>query len=405
MWVIAVVLQGAVDADTLQQLVAENGLADFPFFVGRVKDIDEILVLYRAGESERHKAKKLQTTGRVTCFTLAAGGAVKVKLLKTIMQAVQSCDLKLASIEVREVTTDGAELLSMEEAHAMTEHMSVVEFAAAVGNARLVEAAERSGLQAVLVKCESQLRAMRARSERARMLLREVGLENPRPIPLKDFVGLEFLVGTSLDPVTGRPVTANFAAFLRDPELHLRYSAVLLGRAGMGKTPLAISYCSYAAIAYQGHHYGTSAEKATFIVANTIDMLKECTTSGQWKPYTPLFLDEFEAADAKQQGIVGENTLKVLVDVMSGGTLRARYHDVAIPPACPRIFASNVSTSDEWLQHLGCHQEHRAAILKRTMFFLVQSSVLPLALRGAAPSAIEVTPGLRAALDAALSGM
>jgi hypothetical protein len=188
------------------------------------------------------------------------------------------------------------------------------------------------------------------------MLLREVGLENPRPIPLKDYVGLEFLVGTSRDPITGAPVTANFAAYLRQPELHLRYSAVLLGRAGLGKTPLAISFCAFAAVAYQSHHYGTAPDKATFIVANTIDMLKECTTSGQWRPYTPLFLDEFEAADVRQQGIVGENSVKILVDVQSGDTIRARYHDVAIPPACPRIFASNVTTSDEWLQHLGCHE-------------------------------------------------
>jgi hypothetical protein len=283
--------------------------------------------------------------------------------------------------------------------------LSAVEFAAAVGNARLVECAERTGLQAVLVKCEPQLKAMRARSERARMLLREVGLENPRPIPLKDFVGLAFLVGQSLDPVSGKAVTANFEAYLRDPELHLRYSAVLLGRAGLGKTPLAISFCAYAAVAYQGHHFGTPAEKATFIVANTVDLLKECTTSGQWRPYTPLFLDEFEAGDARQQGLLGENTLKVLVDVMSGGTLRARYHDVAIPAACPRIFASNVGSKEEWLQGLGCHEEHRAAILKRTMFFHLTSSVLPVSLRGSAPSAIEVTAALRASLDAAMSGM
>jgi hypothetical protein len=237
------------------------------------------------------------------------------------------------------------------------------------------------------------------------MLLREVGLENPKPTPLKDYVGLEFLVGTSRDPISGAPVTANFAAFLKNPELHLRYSAVLLGPAGTGKTPLAISFCSYAAVAYQSHHYGTPSDKATFIVANTIDMLKECTTSGSWRPYTPLFLDEFEAADVRQQGLIGENSLKILVDVQSGGTIRARYHDVAIPPACPRIFASNVTSRDEWLQHLGCHEEHRAAILKRTMFFEVRATVLPLALRGTTQGAIEVTPGLRASLEAALAGM
>jgi hypothetical protein len=338
-------------------------------------------------------------------MSLTAAGNAKAKLLKTAQQAFQACDLAVTSLALRESRANGDEDLSMEAAFEQTEHLSATELAALVGNARLCSVESRTPLQRLLVKCEPQLKAMRARSERARMLLREVGLENPRPIPLKDFVGLSFLVGHSLDPVSGRAVTANFEAYLRDPELHLRYSAVLLGRAGLGKTPLAISFCAYAAVAYQGHHYGTSADKATFIVANTVDLLKECTTSGQWRPYTPLFLDEFEAGDARQQGILGENTLKVLVDVMSGGTLRARYHDVAIPAACPRIFASNVGSKEEWLLGLGCHEEHRAAILKRTMFFHLTSSVLPLSLRGSAPSAIEVTLGLRSALDAALSAM
>jgi hypothetical protein len=173
----------------------------------------------------------------------------------------------------------------------------------------------------------------------------------------------------------------------------------------MGKTPLALSFCAYAAVAYQGHHYGTPAEKACFIVANTVDMLKECNSSGNWKAYTPLFLDEFDAADVRQQGLLGENSLKVLTDPTSGGTIRARYHDLAIPPLCPRIFASNLASSDEWLQNLGCHDEHKAAILKRTMFFMVRSSVMPMALRGVAESAIEVTPGLMAALDASLARM
>jgi hypothetical protein len=64
-----------------------------------------------------------------------------------------------------------------------------------------------------------------------------------------------------------------------------------------------------------------------------------------------------------------------------------------------------VGSKEEWLLGLGCHEEHRAAILKRTMFFHLTSSVLPVSLRGEAPSAIEVTVGLRAALDAAMSSM
>jgi hypothetical protein len=234
----------------------------------------------------------------------------------------------------------------------------------------------------------------------------EVGSLSPAPIPLRDFVGLELLVGEGLDPITGQGFRVNFARFLRDPAFHLRYSAVLLGRAGLGKTPLARSFCTYAAVAYQGLHYGTPRERCYFLAGNTVDMLKEFNSGGVWRPWTPLFLDEFDASDTRQQGILGENSMKVLTDPHAGGSIRCRYHDVVVPPNCPRVFASNQPDSTAWLATLGVDETHAPAIRKRCLFFRVVRDLLPSALRGAANSGgIEVTVAMTDALAASLDAM
>jgi hypothetical protein len=151
-------------------------------------------------------------------------------------------------------------------------------------------------------------------------------------------------------------------------------------------------------VSYQSKFYGTPAEKCYYLQGNTVDMLKEFNQGGVLRSWTPIFLDEFEAADIRQQGLLGENSLKVLTDVWEGGSIRARYHDVVMPPRVPRVFAANVTSADEWLQGLGAHEQHRAAILKRVMFFHLTQSVMPADLRGAPQTVLD--PSLAEALAA-----
>jgi hypothetical protein len=244
---------------------------------------------------------------------------------------------------------------------------------------------------------------MRARSERNLSLVRKVGGENPAAIGLRRFVGLELLRGTGLDPESGNGFAVSYKQYLEDPALHLKHAAVLLGPAGMGKTPLARSTCCYFAKAYQGLHYGVEASEAYYLMGNTVDMLKEFNQGGVWRAWTPLFLDEFEGADIRQQGLLGENSMKVLVDPGSGGSIRARYHDIVVPPNCPRVFASNLLEPEDWMAHLDIHETHGRAIRKRVLFFKVVRSVMPMELRAAAASSgIEVTAAMRQALANAM---
>ena len=130
-------------------------------------------------------------------------------------------------------------------------------------------------------------------------------------------------------------------------------------------------------------------------------MLKECNQGGVLRSWTTPFLDEFEAADIKQQGLLGENSLKVLTDVWEGGSIRARYNDIVIPPKVPRIFAANCDDANAWLAQLGAHEMHRNAIMKRTIFFIVKSCLIPLELRqqGGQPLDEDLDHALTSGLD------
>jgi hypothetical protein len=147
-------------------------------------------------------------------------------------------------------------------------------------------------------------------------------------------------------------------------------------------------------------HYNTEAESCYYLQANTTDMLKELNACDLLKSWVPLFLDEYQVSDGKQVGELSENAVKVLTDTWEGGTLRARYSDVVLPPRMPRLFAANATTVDDWLQHIGSQRpECRAAIEKRCIFFMVSSSVVPAELQRAGLSSV-VDPSLARALDA-----
>jgi hypothetical protein len=179
--------------------------------------------------------------------------------------------------------------------------------------------------------------------------------------------------------VTGETDIVSFAQFLRCPELHLRHAACLLGCGGLGKTPLAKSTAAYLATAYQRVAYNTPPGRCFYIQANTVDTLRAC--GHLLKSYVPVFIDEFEAADIRQQGILGENSLKVLCDVPDGGTLRVRFGSVMLPPLCPRLFAANCSVPEGWLHKLGADTAHAGAIRKRVIFFKVTHRLVPVGAR------------------------
>ena len=73
-------------------------------------------------------------------------------------------------------------VMSMETAFQAVEHLSNTEFAERVGDAKMKQDDARTDLDRLLVKCETQLKTMRTRCDRAKALIREVEAEEP-PVP------------------------------------------------------------------------------------------------------------------------------------------------------------------------------------------------------------------------------
>ena len=146
--------------------------------------------------------------------------------------------------------------------------------------------------------------------------------------------------------------------------------------------------------------YGTEESEAYYVMANTIDLLKELNQNDLLKEWVPLFLDEFETGDTAQVGALSANALKVLVDVPAGGSIRCRYHDLVLAPNMPRLFAANAASSDEWLQSIGASSaQHRLAVEKRMLFFCMSSSVVPLQFQNRTGMQSLIDPRLKAALS------
>ena len=178
----------------------------------------------------------------------------------------------------------------------------------------------------------------------------------------------------------------------------MHYAACLIGAPGVGKTPLAKSSAILFAVSYQTHHYQWEDEKCYFVQASTIDTLKELNTSDALKPWVPIFLDEFEWSDQRQQGGMSDSTVKILCDVWEGGTVRTRHHDLVLPPRMPRIFAAHCDTPEQWIDTIGSSNPlSRDAVRKRVLFFHVEHSVVPVACQGPAVS-MTMDPGLKQAL-------
>ena len=261
---------------------------------------------------------------------------------------------------------------TFDQVQSLVRVMTETQRASLLGTALMTPRLQRTSLQAALVSLgEQRLRPLTApcnciwTSETA---ARE-GL-----LCLDQFTGLANITLNRWCEHTDSTVSMPFMQYIMDSTYCRRYSLVLLGPPGSGKSPLARSVCLMWAIAL-AQSDGRLAHSARFIECNTIDILRRM--ADDCNSFTPILFDEVSLCDATQFQHMSVNMAKLLLTVDVQATLRARNNDVTIAAGQPRIFTSN---SESFLDFVGQGMtetsDHFKAMRKRCFVGQLTSAVV-----------------------------
>jgi hypothetical protein len=186
-----------------------------------------------------------------------------------------------------------------------------------------------------------------------------------------DYVDLNALIGERVDELSGLPVRVSYMSFLRDPRLHRRYAAVVLGNnetSGWGKSSLAES-SARAWCLDRCERNGLPLESAMYLRVNSIDSIRAHQKSIDG--IGTFIFDEVVLADRSQVQHMSENGVKSLLDVTRPADLRAREHQVILPADVPRIFTANSGSLEEWLGDVVVHIRDCIPIFRRAFVFVM----------------------------------
>jgi hypothetical protein len=153
--------------------------------------------------------------------------------------------------------------------------------------------------------------------------------------------------------------------YLTCSDLHQVLSLLVHGGSGFGKSELTKLLFFTLSTQYLAHN-------AILWHCNTIDQIR--AIKGRMKAGQILMLDEFDPVGA-QIVHADANTIKVLLNAVSPGTVRARNEDVSLPSGLLRVLTSNAGSLDEWLAPLAAKPADNAAIVRRMATLHVTSSL------------------------------
>lgn len=275
-----------------------------------------------------------------------------------------------------------------------------------IGVAQGKEKDERSARQKLIVKSTAALRrvATRHRSIMLQMIVPFTSQDIPY---LQDLAHLDVLTCTSFDPDSGRELRMSLRQYIEEGEWGFR-ALVLLGRAGAGKTPAAMSICRTVTDAW-----GQTASPGHIIVAATMDSLKYAQSA--MIPGTGIILDDWAPATAKNgRGLkVAADELKALLTVNPGRQIYTRWGDTQLPSG-PRLVTSNCGSLSSWCAFLrddwqelseaqrrdkSCVSADCQAVMKRCMFCFVDDSLISRSTRDSHTAPIRESHAKRAKLS------
>jgi hypothetical protein len=165
-------------------------------------------------------------------------------------------------------------------------------------------------------------------------------------LDLDQFIGLENITLSRWCEHTDSTIEMPFLTYIENSKLFQRYSLVLLGPPGVGKSPLARSVCLVWA-ATLAVADGRPGHTLKFIECGTLDILRRMTSD--CNEHTPVLFDEVSLADQTQCQHMSVNMAKLLLNSEVRAVLHGRKDDIALAAGQPRVFTSNASTFLEFV--------------------------------------------------------
>jgi hypothetical protein len=250
---------------------------------------------------------------------------------------------------------------TFDQVQSLVRVMTEAQRANLIGTATMTPVRERTPLQASLVALgEHRLRPVNPLSNCV-WTAEKAALEGL--LRLDQFTGLENLTLTRWEEHTDSTVSIPFLQYIRNAAYCRKYSLVLLGAPGLGKSPLARSVCLMWAIAL-ARSDGRLDHSARFVECNTVDILR--TMAPDMNEYTPMLFDEVSFSDSTQFQHMSVNMAKLLLNVEVQCSLHGRNNDIALAAGQPRVFTSNCEDLLEFVGQ-GLHETsfHFKAMRKR----------------------------------------
>ena len=115
-----------------------------------------------------------------------------------------------------------------------------------------------------------------------------------------------------------------------------QYSLILHGNAGLGKTPLAMTFLAQIATKEQDKMPFTPY----FMKVGTMDSLRDAFR-GHIKPGIPILFDDLTLIQGTSHDTIAVADLKQLFEVKESSGMRARFKDFTFFPNMPKIFTSS----------------------------------------------------------------
>lgn len=228
-----------------------------------------------------------------------------------------------------------------------------------------------SALERTVLLLAVDLGDLRQKRALAKPFVRYIGETATRLVFPDSFQNLGEIVGERYDERLQRTVDCSLMDYV-NTSLHCRCTALLLGEAGLGKSPLAEALAARFSMAYQ-------AAPEHYIVTSTPDSLKRLAEESLLVDGVPIVFEELDGSDKSMHrgARLSPNFFKQLLGVSDIGVVGARYADFAIGRRQPRIVSSNAESGDSWLEKITTEPIHQLALRKRIIFFRVTRSVVP----------------------------